>query len=204
MAGARSKRYFLAKIKPYGKRYPMDQTGGITWTTTDLALFPEDGNRYETIDGQLFVTRALSWIHQKAATRISTALDNWSETRQLGEVVQAPGIIFSDGDNVIPDVAWASKACLATSLDAAGHLTAAPELIVECLSYGGNNAARDYLRYSFAERQLKLKLYSARGVMIDWIIDWQRERVEVYERRGNQLVLRETLQPGDTLTGPLF
>jgi hypothetical protein len=45
----------------------MDQTGGITWTTTDLALFPEDGNRYETIDGQLFVTRALSWAHQKAA-----------------------------------------------------------------------------------------------------------------------------------------
>jgi Uma2 family endonuclease len=175
----------------------MTQTSDrITWTTTDLALFPEDGNRYEIIDGELFVTRAPNWKHQKAATRISTALDIWSETSQLGEVVQAPGVIFSDADNVIPDVAWASKACLATCLDTAGHLTAAPELIVECLSYGGNNEARD--------RQLKLKLYSARGVMIYWIIDWQRERVEVYERRGNQLVLRETLQLGDTLTGTLL
>jgi Uma2 family endonuclease len=175
----------------------MTQTSDrITWTTTDLALFQEDGNRYEIMDGELFVTRAPNWNHQKAATRISTALDNWSETSQLGEVVQAPGIIFSDADNVIPDVAWASTDRLATSLDAAGHLTAAPELIVECLSYGGNNEARD--------RQLKLKLYSARGVMIYWIIDWQRERVEVYERQGNQLGLRETLQPGDALTSPLL
>jgi Uma2 family endonuclease len=38
-----------------------------------------------------------------------------------------------------------------------------------------------------------------RGVLIYWIIDWKRERVEVYERQGNQLVLLETLQPGDTL-----
>jgi Uma2 family endonuclease len=171
----------------------------ITWTTADLALFPEDDNRYEIIDGELFVTRAPNWKHQKAATRISTALDNWSESSQLGEVVQTPGVIFSDADNVIPDVAWASNDRLATSLDAAGHLTAAPELVVECLSYGGDNEARDYLRYSFTERRLKLKLYSMRGVQIYWIIDWKRERVEVYERAGNQLVLLETLQPGDTL-----
>jgi Uma2 family endonuclease len=175
----------------------MTQTSDrIIWTTTDLALFPEDGNRYEIIDGELFVTRAPNWNHQKAATRISTALDNWSEARQLGEVVQAPGIIFSDADNVIPDVAWASNERLATSLDAAGHLTTAPELVVECLSYGGNNEARD--------RQLKLKLYSARGVMTYWIIDWQRERVEVYERQGNQLGLSATLNSGDTLTGSLL
>jgi Uma2 family endonuclease len=175
----------------------MTQTSDrITWTTADLALFPEDDNRYEIIDGELFVTRAPNWKHQKAATRISTALDNWSESSQLGEVVQTPGVIFSDADNVIPDVAWASNDRLATSLDAAGHLTAAPELMVECLSYGGDNEARD--------RQLKLKLYSMRGVRLYWIIDWKRERVEVYERQGNQLVLLETLQPGDTLTCALL
>lgn len=168
----------------------------ITWTTADLALFPEDGNRYEIIDGELFVTRAPHWKHQKAATRISTALDTWSETTQLGEVVQTPGVIFSDADNVIPDVAWASSTRLAESLDEAGHLTAAPELIVECLSYNGDNEQRD--------RQLKLKLYSTRGVLVYWIVDWKRERVEVYQRQGTRLVLLETLQTGDTLTCDLL
>jgi Uma2 family endonuclease len=164
----------------------------ITWTTADLALFPEDGNRYEIIDGELFVTRAPNWKHQKAATRMSTALDNWSETTQLGEVVQTPGVLFSESNDVIPDVAWASNVRLAESLDEAGHLTAAPELIVECLSYGGDNERRD--------RQLKLKLYSARGVLVYWIVDWQRERVEVYQRQEARLVLLETLQVGDILT----
>jgi Uma2 family endonuclease len=171
----------------------MTQTSDrITWTTSDLALFPEDGNRYEIIDGELFVTRAPNWKHQKAATRMSTALDTWSETTQLGEVVQAPGVIFSEADNVIPDVAWVSSARLAESLDEVGHLTVAPDLIVECLSYGGNNEQRD--------RQLKLKLYSARGVLAYWIVDWKQKRVEVYQRQGTRLVLLETLQPSDRLT----
>ncbi len=170
----------------------MTQTSDrVTWTTADLALFPEDDNHYEIIDGELFVTRAPNWKHQKAATRISTALDTWSEMSQLGEVVQTPGVIFSDANNVIPDVVWVSNARLATSLDEAGHLTAAPELVVECLSYGGDNEARD--------RRLKLKLYSMQGVLVYWIIDWKREQVEVYERDGNQLGLRETLRSGDQL-----
>lgn len=163
----------------------------ITWTTANIALFPEDGNHYEIINGELFVTRTPNWKHQKAATRMSTALDSWSEVSQLGEVVQSPGIIFSDADNVIPDVAWASHKRLAESLDESGHLTAAPELIVECLSYGGDNEKRD--------QQLKLKLYSTRGVLAYWIVDWKREIVEVYERQGLRLLLVETLRSGDTL-----
>lgn len=171
----------------------MTQTSDrVTWTTADLVLFPQDDRRYEIIDGELFVTWAPNWKHQKVATRISTALDVWSEERGLGEVVQTPGVIFSDADNVIPDVVWISHDRLSNSLDEAGHLTTAPELVVECLSYGGNNEARD--------RQLKLKLYSLRGVLVYWIIDWQRERVEVYERQGSQLVLQATLQVGDGLT----
>jgi Uma2 family endonuclease len=179
------------------KKQIMTQTSDrIIWTTSDLALFPEDGNRYEIIDGELFVTRAPNWKHQKAATRVSTALDTWSETTQLGEVVQAPGVIFSEADNVIPDVAWVSNARLAESLDESGHLTVAPELVVECLSYGGNNERRD--------RELKLKLYSARGVLAYWIVDWKQKRVEVYERQGVRLVLIATLQPGDILTCSLL
>jgi Uma2 family endonuclease len=41
-------------------------TEKVRWTTADLDLFPEDGKRYEIIDGELFVTRAPHWKHQRA------------------------------------------------------------------------------------------------------------------------------------------
>lgn len=37
----------------------------IRWTSADLELLPDNGNRYEIIDGELFVTRAPYWGHQK-------------------------------------------------------------------------------------------------------------------------------------------
>jgi len=166
------------------------------WTTRDLELLPDNGDRYETIDGELFVTRAPHWKHQKAAGRINTALDIWSQSTQLGETVPAPGVIFSDADNVIPDVAWASRERLALLLDDAGHLTAAPELIVEVLSSGPTNQRRD--------RDLKLRLYSARGVLEYWLIDWEAQQLEVYRREETALRLVAILFPQDELTSPLL
>lgn len=54
-------------------------TEGVRWTTAALELFPDNGNRYEIIDGELFVTRAPHWKHQKAGLRIGGALDIWAE-----------------------------------------------------------------------------------------------------------------------------
>lgn len=36
----------------------------LRFTMTDLELLPEDGNRYEIIDGALYVTRQPEWKHQ--------------------------------------------------------------------------------------------------------------------------------------------
>lgn len=171
-------------------------TERVRWTTADLELLPDNGNRYEIIDGELFVTRAPHWDHQKTCVRISTALDAWSQSTGLGEVTIAPGVIFTDADNVIPDVVWASHERLAILLDDAGHLTAAPELIVEVLSPGAENERRD--------RDLKLRLYSARGVQEYWIVDWRLQQIEVYRREKAALGLVATLFASDQLTSPLL
>ncbi|AFY35165.1 Uma2 family endonuclease [Calothrix sp. PCC 7507] len=171
-------------------------TERVRWTTADLEWFPDNGNRYEIIDGELFVTRAPHWNHQKTCVRISTPLDTWSHTTGLGEVVTSPGIIFGDNDNVIPDIVWASNERLALLLDAAGHLTAAPELVVEVLSAGIENEKRD--------REFKLKLYSSRGVREYWIVDWRQPQVEVYRREQGSLKLAATLFQDDELTSPLL
>jgi Uma2 family endonuclease len=145
----------------------------IRWTTADLELLPEDdGRRYEIIDGDLHVTRAPHWKHQNLSLRIGGALEDWSIETQLGETTVAPGVIFTDADNVIPDVVWASNGRLADSLDAAGHLTAAPELTIEIFSPGEHNERRD--------KDLKLRLYSARGVREYWIISCNPQQIAAY------------------------
>lgn len=169
---------------------------GVRWTSSDLELLPDNGNRYEIINGELFVTRSPHWKHQKAGNNVCTELTLWSRETGLGEAVTAPGIIFTDADNVIPDVVWASNERLATLLDDDGHLTGAPELVIEVLSAGVENERRD--------KEVKLKLYASRGVQEYWIMNWRLQQIEVYRRERAMLVLVETLFANDDLISPLL
>jgi Uma2 family endonuclease len=170
----------------------------IRWTTRDLDAMPDDGGwkRYEIIDGELFVTRAPHIYHQDAGGNIYFELSRWSRHTQLGKPFQTPGVIFSPTDAVIPDVVWISRDRLANGTDEAGHLTIAPELMVEVLSPGDRNEQRD--------KEVKLKLYSLHGVQEYWIINWQQKTLEIYRRVNAQLQLVATLLEGDTLTSPLL
>jgi Uma2 family endonuclease len=171
-------------------------TKAIQWTTADLEQFPDDGRRYEIINGELFVTRAPHWKHQIVASNIVSALITWSRVSGLGEAAINPGLVFSETDSVIPDVVWASHERLEQMLNEAGHLVTAPELVVEVLSPGEKNERRD--------RESKLKLYSSYGVLEYWIADRQQRKVEVYRRDQGILKLAATLYSEDELSSPLL
>ncbi len=49
------------------------------WTSADLAGFPDDGKRYEIIDGELYVSKQPHWHHQYVCGRLFRFLDEWSE-----------------------------------------------------------------------------------------------------------------------------
>lgn len=168
----------------------------VRWTVADLELLPDSSNRYEIIDGELFMTRAPRWSHQKVANNICAVLNNWSEETSLGEATTAPGIIFSEVDNVIPDVVWVSYGRLEVLLDEAEHLTGAPELVVEVLSPGEKNERRD--------REVKLKLYASQGVLEYWIADRRLQQVQVYRRQQSVLKLVDTVLAEDEITSPLL
>ena len=166
------------------------------WKSSDLDLLPEDGNRYEIINGELLVTHAPHWGHQNACGRIYSALDSWSVETNAGRASIGPGVIFTEADNVIPDVVWIRQERLPDALDESGHLREAPDLAVEVLSLGADNQRRD--------RNLKLRLYSAQGVREYWIVDWRMEKLEIYRRESAQLVLKITLYRGDVITSPIL
>jgi Uma2 family endonuclease len=166
------------------------------WTSADLAVLPDDGKRYEIIDGELYMSRQPHWHHQRTCGKIFAALEAWSMQTGAGEANLAPGVIFAEDDDVAPDVVWISQARRATALGPEGHLHAAPELVVEVLSPGVTNERRD--------RETKLKLYSRRGILEYWIVDWRTQYVEVYRRADLALHLAATLYSVDMLTSPLL
>jgi Uma2 family endonuclease len=168
------------------------------WTTADLESLPsyeESGDRYEIINGELFVTRAPHWNHQSTCGNIYTELKKWSAETKLGEPAIAPGIIFAGGDNVIPDLVWASNQVLA-SMDQAGHLTVAPELVIEVLSSGTENERRDKI--------IKLRLYSDQAVQEYWLVDWRFQQVEIYRFNQQDLEIVKTLSVAEKISTPLL
>jgi Uma2 family endonuclease len=169
----------------------------LRYTSRDLEALPDvDGVRYEIIDGDLQVSKQPHWHHQFACGEVYRALQGWNDRSGAGVAILAPGLIFAPDDDVAPDVAWVSEARLSGMTDSAGHLRAAPELVVEVLSPGPINAQRD--------RELKLKLYSRQGVHEYWLVDWRARSVQVYRREQARLQLTATLDGEDVLTSPLL
>lgn len=121
---------------------------------------------------------------------------NWSEETGLGRAFTEAGLIFTEDNDVAPDVAWASFQRLREIVRSDGHFHGPPELVAEFLSPGHDNEVRD--------RDAKLKLYSRRGVDEYWIVDWRSRTIEVYRRAGDALEPVTVLGLGDILHSPLL
>ena len=76
------------------------------------------------------------------------------------------------------------------------RLVAAPEIVIEILSPGGENISRD--------RVAKRQLYAKHGVTEYWIVDSENRSVEVYRLTDKGLELAAILRLGDEITSPLL
>lgn len=180
-----------ASPPPRAKRY--------TLADLEHVAQPWDDTRYEIIDGELFVSTHPSVQHQYTTNEVAARLRNWSSSAGLGWVFPAPGVFFADDDNAAPDVVWLGNERLRAILRGDGKLHGPPELVVEVLSPGAENERRD--------RDVKLRLYSRRGVDEYWILDWQQRRAEVYRRHPDDpslLRLAAALGGDDVLESPLL
>jgi Uma2 family endonuclease len=140
----------------------------ITWQ--DVQQLPDDGHRHEAIEGELYVTPAPSFRHQRVSQKLEQALLQILETPGHGWVVHAPvGVEFPDtGEGVQPDIVFVSAAHREIIRDEG--IRGAPDLVIEILS--PTTASRD--------RGVKRKLYERQGVLQYWIVDPDAGAVEVW------------------------
>jgi Uma2 family endonuclease len=75
------------------------------WTADMVRALPEDGNRYEVIDGVLLVSPSPDNPHQRAVRQLLFALHPYCEQHDLGEALSSPSDVeLSPKDLVQPDV----------------------------------------------------------------------------------------------------
>ena len=153
------------------------------WTSADFDRLPDNGKRYEIIDGELYVSLVPPYYHQVACADFAASVGTWNYHTGAGSVSIAPGLVLGEEDDVVPDIAWVSRERLGALLDEKGHLRAAPDLVIEVLSPGSTNEQRD--------RETKLKLYSRRGALEYWIADWRLHQIDVYRRLDQALRVAE-------------
>jgi Uma2 family endonuclease len=168
----------------------------VLLTIADLEATPDDGNRYELIDGELYVSSAPSFYHQSILSKLLIRIGNYLSEHPVGSIVAGVGVIFDDQTGVVPDLIYAGKERLRDVL-VGGRLTGPPEIAIEILSPGAANEKRD--------RHIKLNLYAARGVDEYWILDPENRSVEVHRRSASgRLDLRENLRGDDRITSALL
>jgi Uma2 family endonuclease len=170
----------------------MSIASDLRLTNADLEAMPEDGNRYELIDGELYVSTAPSVFHQSILANIVIAFGNYLAEHPVGRIFPGVGVIFDDYDGVIPDLVFATHERIRKAV-AGGRFHAAPEIVIEILSPGASNEKRD--------RHIKRSLFALRGDGEYWIVDPENRCVEVHRRNeAGELVFEETLMQCDELT----
>lgn len=164
-------------------------------TVADLDLMPEDDNRYEVIEGELFVSRAPGLTHQIIVGNLYSSIRGHLDQNPIGIVVAGPGVIFSEISGVIPDVIFISNE-RRVEIASGEKVTGAPDLVIEIVSPGAENERRD--------RVVKRQLYGRYGVKEYWVVDAQSRSVEIYLNDGQALRLAATLREPDEITSAVL
>jgi Uma2 family endonuclease len=164
-------------------------------TVADLDLMPDDDNRYELFEGEVFVSRAPGLPHQRILTNLLILLELHLKEHPVAKVWPNPGVIFDNFNAAIPDIVVVSKEHI-EAIASGDKVTGAPDLAIEIVSPGAENERRD--------RTVKRQAYSKFGVGEYWVVDGYRQTLEVYRLEQGQLTLVTTLANNDQLTTPLL
>ena len=75
------------------------------WSPAEVEALPDDGNRYECIDGTLVVTPAPTPMHQDVLRRLYNALGPYVDEQPVGQLYWSPADVRLDGDTLVqPDL----------------------------------------------------------------------------------------------------
>ncbi len=151
---------------------PADRVPGPVqgrWTYNDYANLPDDGHRYEIINGILYMAPSPSWSHQRIVGEIFAHLRTHIKLAGLGQVFMAPlDVELADNTVFQPDIVVLLNESLGKLKG--HHIVGAPDLVVEIASPSS----------STYDRHNKLQAYARAAIPEYWIVDPVAHTVEVW------------------------
>ena len=137
------------------------------WTREEVLALPDDGNRYEIIEGELLVTPSPRALHQAAVWALYRRLDPCVRSHRIGYAGMSPSDLYFETDEYVqPDV-------YVVPLKEGRQPRTWPDfgipmLVAEVLS----PSTRTY------DRVTKRRFFQRRGVATYWIVDIDARRIE--------------------------
>ena len=150
-----------------------------SWTLQDLERMPDDGNKYEVVRGELFVTPAPSYWHQLIVARLAQLLTPYVLEHKLGMVFQARSIVRRRGSETEPDLYVSEIAPQRNWSDAP-----TPLLVVEVHSHSTRRRDLNQKRAFYMEDA---------GVPEYWMVDRESRSIRIVRPNGDDAVASERM-----------
>lgn len=159
-------------------------------TYKEFAELPDDGKRYELIEGELVLNPAPVTRHQQIVRKILVLIDRYFTDHGGGEVFVAPlDVVLAEDVVLEPDLMVVRSDRM--SIVRRKNIQGAPNIVIEVLSDGTRRK----------DEIVKRKLYERFGVDEYWIVDPDSDTVTIYRRTGSSFTRSETV---GTITTPLL
>ena len=140
------------------------------WRYDDYLRLPNDGNRYEIIEGVLYVANAPSYEHQFTVGETAFHLRLFVKEHRLGVILEAPFEVHlrDKTSPVQPDILYITTE--RQPAPGTQFFAGAPDLIVEVISPGSIRL----------DRHIKFDAYERAGVPEYWLVDPKPPLGEIY------------------------
>ncbi len=149
-----------------------------TWNRARWERLPADGNRYEVIDGVLYMSTAPSFFHQWIIRKLFLAVFQQIDLRGVGLTMWSPIGLFMPGcDPVQPDVLVLLQSSIKPEIFRDGKIYAVPALLIEVQSPG----------HPAVDTKTKRGAYARAGVPEYWVVRPQSEDVLVCSQPDAEL-----------------
>lgn len=153
----------------------------VVLTYDDYLRLPNDGKRYEILEGEIFVSPSPVTKHQIISANLLSVLHQYVHRHKLGQVLAAPMDVVLSRTNVVqPDLLFVSND--RKKIITEKNIQGAPDLLVEILSE--TSAEQD--------RTAKKQIYARHGVKEYWLIDPDTETLEVYKLEAKTRTFQHT------------
>jgi Uma2 family endonuclease len=168
------------------------------WTLDDLYAMPDDGNKYEVVRGELFVTPPPSMDHESILVRLTRIIDPYVVAHDLGLTFRARAALRFEDSEVEPDLMVRRR----TSREQTWETAPPPSLVVEVISPTTRRRVHEQKR----------EFYVDAGVAEYWIVDGERRTITAVRRGEPDVVFDETArwwpaespEPLEVVLGEIF